>query len=83
MDCFRSGLDWVPGVAAALEGRFGGGASVPKKSKPSNESAGFVCFGGAGSAFGGGLVAIGAAVLALGGGGVSSPKRSCCGALLT
>ncbi len=82
MDCLKSGRDCTPGAAAALEGLFGGGAAVPKKSKPSNESAGFVCFGGAGSAFGAGLVAVGAVVLALGG-GVSSAKRSGCGALLT
>jgi len=76
MDCFRSGRDWVPGVDAALEGRFGAGASVPKKSNPSRESAGLVCFGGAGSAFGGGLVDVGAALFALGGGRLSSANKS-------
>jgi len=57
---------------------------VPKKSKPSKESAGFG-LGGNGSAFGGGggLVDTGAAEAALGGPGAatgpeggSSPKRS-------
>src|SRR5437879_4922457 len=82
IDCFKSGLDCAPGVAAALDGRAGACAS-PKKSSPSNESAGFVCFGGAGSDFGGGLDATGAALFALGGDSAlsSSPKRSCCGAL--
>jgi hypothetical protein len=77
MDCLRSGRDWVPGVDAALAGRFGGGASVPKKSNPSNDSAGFDCFGGAGSAFGGGpgLDTAAAALLALGG-ALSSANRS-------
>jgi hypothetical protein len=46
----------MPGAAAALEGRLGGGAaSVPKKSRPSRESAGLVCLAGAGSAFRDGL----------------------------
>lgn len=57
---------------------------MPKKSKPSKESAGFG-LGGIGSAFGGGggLVDTGAALAALGGAGAatgaaggSSPKRS-------
>jgi len=79
------GQAWIedPGAAAALDGRFGGTVSVPKKSNPSNESAGFVCFGGAASAFGGGLAGIGAAEFALGGGSISSPKRSGCWPLLT
>jgi hypothetical protein len=71
----------VPAVGAALEGRFGTCASLPKKSKPNRESAGLVCFGGAGSAFGGGLDAMGAAETALTG-GLASPKRSGCCCLL-
>lgn len=70
-------------MGAVLDGRLGGGASVPKKSRPRRESAGFVCFGGAGSDFGGGLAGPGPVVLALGGGPISSPKRSCCGGART
>ena len=62
-------------MGAALDGRFGGGASVPKKSRPRRESAGFVCLGGAGSAFGGGLAGTAAAELALCT-GASSPNKS-------
>jgi hypothetical protein len=83
MDCLRSGRDCVPGVGAALAGRLGGAASVPKKSSPSSESAGFDCFGGAASVFGGGLEDIGGPDVALGGGPASSANRSGCGALLT
>jgi hypothetical protein len=66
-----------------LEGLSGGAdCELPKKSNPSNESAGFVCLGGAGSAFGGaGLVIDGPVVLGRGGASVgSSPNRStfCC-----
>lgn len=82
MDCFRSGLDWAPGVGAALEGLFGGGASDPKKSNPNNESAGLVCLGGAGSLFGGGLEGTAAALLDRWGCRPSSANRSCCGARL-
>jgi hypothetical protein len=50
MDCFRSGLEGpveVGGFDAALDGRFvAPGWGSPKKSRPSNESAGFVCLGG-------------------------------------
>lgn len=68
---------------AVLEGLSGGAdCEPPKKSNPSNESAGFVCLGGAGSAFGGaGLVIDGPVVLGRGGASVgSSPNRStfCC-----
>lgn len=83
MDCLRSGRDWDPGVGAALAGRLGAAASVPKKSSPSNESAGFVCFGRAASTFGGGLADIGGPEIALGGGPASSANRSGCGALFT
>lgn len=55
---------------------------MPKKSSPRSESAGLVCFGGVGSAFGGGLDGTAAAELALGI-GASSPNRSGCCALLT
>ena len=69
---------------AALAGRAGGADwLVPKKSRPSRESPGRFCFGGAGGAFcccGGGLEAIvGSAVLARAGVG-SSPNRSMTGA---
>lgn len=83
MDCFKSGRDCTPGVAAALEGRFGGGAESPKKSRPSRESAGFVCLGGAASAFARGLLKGGPAVLDLGEELLSSPNRSGCCVLLT
>lgn len=57
---------------------------MPKKSKPSSESAGFVCFGGAGSALGGGGLDIdGAADIVLEGGPSSSANKSGCGALRT
>lgn len=87
MDCFKSDRGLLPGVAApeaALAGRAGGADwLVPKKSRPSRESPGRFCFGGAAGAFcccGGGLEAIeGSAVLARAGVG-SSPKRSMTGA---
>ena len=54
----------------------------PKKSNPSNESAGFACFGGSAGAFGGGAAAtfMGGPVLGLAGG--SSAKRSTFGWVL-
>lgn len=66
-----------------LEDLSGGAdCELPKKSNPSNESAGFVCLGEAGSAFGGaGLVIDGPVVFGRGGASVgSSPNRStfCC-----
>jgi hypothetical protein len=83
IDCLRSGLDGAAEAPAGpvLEGRAGGAELPPKKSRPKSESPAFVCFGGAGSAFGGGaLVAAGGPVLDRGGAGVASPKRSITGA---
>lgn len=51
MDCFKSGRESPAdaGVEAMLAGRLPvDGWLLPKKSNPSNESAGFVCLGGAG-----------------------------------
>lgn len=88
MDCLRSDRGLLPAVAtpeAALAGRAGGAVwLVPKKSRPSRESPGRFCLGGAAGAFccccGGGLEAIvGSAVLARAGVG-SSPNRSMTGA---
>jgi hypothetical protein len=87
IDCFRSDRGLLPVVAApeaALAGRAGGADwLVPKKSRPSRESPGRFCLGGAAGAFcccGGGLEAIeGSAVLARAGVG-SSPNRSMTGA---
>lgn len=56
---------------------------MPKKSNPNSESTGFVCFGGAGSDFGGGLDDIAATEFARGCWLTSSAKRSGCGTLLT
>lgn len=80
MDCFRSGLDGADAVGPVLEG-LAGCADVPppKKSKPNNESPALVCFGGAGSAFGGTCLPTGGPVLARGGAGDMSPKRSMAG----
>jgi hypothetical protein len=86
IDCLRSGRDGAaeaPDVPVVLDGRAGGADEAPpKKSKPSNESPGLVCFGGAASALGGNARPIeGPVVLGLGGAGSgSSPKRSmfCC-----
>jgi hypothetical protein len=59
-----------------LDGLAGGALWLPpKKSSPSNESAGLVCFGGAGSALGGAALLTGGPVLGRGGAG-SSPNRS-------
>ena len=66
-----------------LDGLAGGlVVEVPKKSKPSKESAGFVCFDGPAGVFGGGTVAIfkGGPVLGLAGG--SSANRSTLGRVL-
>jgi hypothetical protein len=38
----------------SLDGRAGGAGELLKKSSPRRLSAGLVCFGGAGAAFGGG-----------------------------
>jgi len=74
MDCLRSGLDGAVD-STALDGRDGGAAEPPKKSRPRRESAGF-CLAEAVLAFEGGCVLIGGPVL--GRAGVSSPKRSIC-----
>lgn len=83
MDCLRSGRDVaaLDDAADVLEGRSGGAAGAdPKKSSPSRESAGFVAFGGAGSAFGAGF-AVGGPVLGRAGAEIgSSPNRSTTGA---
>lgn len=86
IDCFKSGLEtpaWAPDVGAVLPGRLTGvDWLLPKKSKPSNESAGFVCFAAAGCAeLGGGggrATAVGPVVLGRAGGLIasSSPKKS-------
>lgn len=64
----------------ALDGRAGGADCVPpKKSRPSSESPGLFCFGGAAGALGGGgrVEIAGSVVLGLAMEGVgSSPKRS-------
>jgi hypothetical protein len=57
IDCFRSALDGAAGAFVdpiSLEGRAGGAGELLKKSSPRRLSAGFVCFGGAGAALGGG-----------------------------
>ena len=88
MDCLRSDRGLLPAVAtpeATLAGRAGGADWLfPKKSRPSRESPGRLCLGGAAGAFcrccGGGLEAmVGSAVLARAGVG-SSPNRSMTGA---
>ena len=79
MDCFRSALEGVVEavpVPGPLDGLAAGAGEVPKKSNPSRDSAGFVCFAGAGAAFGGGLEPRGGPVLGLAGALKSSPKRS-------
>lgn len=83
MDCLRSGLEFAAPeeVADVLEGRSGGAAGAdPKKSSPSRESAGFVAFGGAASAFGGGLDMGGPVLGRAGAETVSSPNKSTTGA---
>lgn len=83
IDCLRSGREGAAdALGPVLEGRAGGAELLllPRKSKPSSESPAFVCFGGAGSAFGGGArAAAGGPVLDRGGAGVASPKRSMTG----
>lgn len=84
MDCLRSGLDGpvVPrGFEAVAEALPCGAAGVlPKKSKPSKESPGFVSLGGAADArggIGGSFAAVESVVLGRGGGdSVSSLNRS-------
>ena len=82
MDCFKSGREGpfiARGFAAELAGRALAGWELPKKSKPSNESPGFVCFVAVGAARGCGRTL--SVVLGLAGGeGASSPNRSMFGA---
>ena len=77
IDCLRSGLDGAAAVGPVLEGLAGcADAPPPRKSRPNSESPALVCFGGAGSAFGGTLLPIGGPVLGLAGAGAcSSPNR--------
>ncbi len=80
IELLRSFLDGTAepeGVEAELDGLTdvaGGGA--PKKSRPSRESAAFVCFGAAVVLGGGGLEIGVSVVLGLAGGGGTSSKRS-------
>ena len=84
MDCLRSGLegpDAPAGFESVLEGLPNDADGVlPKKSKPSRESPGFVSLGGAAEprgGIGGGFVPDGSVVLGRAGGdGVSSLKKS-------
>jgi len=81
MDCLRSDRPGTPGVPtdAALDGRAGGADCVPpKKSRPSNDSPGLFCFGGAAGALTGGGRAETAGSVVTGRGGCdgSSPNRS-------
>jgi hypothetical protein len=80
IDCFKSDLDWGGAEASpprSLDGRAGAAAGeLPKKSSPNRDSAGFVAFGGAGFALGGGCVPNGGPVLGLAGADISSPNRS-------
>ncbi len=83
MDCLRSGLDG-PDVRAGFEPVLEGlprdeDGVLPKKSKPSRESAGLVSFAGAAGARegrGGGFLAAGSVVLGLAGGEIVSLKKS-------
>lgn len=78
MDCLRSAFDGPVDLLSdpmSLEGRAGAGA-LPKKSNPSRDSAGLLCFAGATLAFGGGCVPAGGPVLGLAGAEISSPNRS-------
>lgn len=79
MDCFRSGRDCPPELDTVLAGRLCAGGGAPKKSRPSRESAGLVCFGGAASDFGGTRLVGGPERLARG--ASSWANRSGCGAL--
>lgn len=87
IDCFRSGREspvCEVDVGAVLPGRLAGvDWLLPKKSKPSNESAGFVCFAAAAGCAelgggGGRATAVGPVVLGRAGGLIasSSPKKS-------
>ena len=74
---FLEGAVEPEGVEAELDGLaedVGGGA--PKKSRPSSESAAFVCFGAAVVFGGGGLVPAISVVLGLAGGAGISSNRS-------
>jgi hypothetical protein len=82
IDCFKSDLEGPaapPAAPKSLDGLAGAAGELPKKSSPSRDSAGFVCFAGAGCPFGGGCVPRGGPVLGLSGGEMSSPKRSMAG----
>ena len=84
MDCLRSGLEVLvipTEFDEALDGRAEGWEE-PKKSRPSRESPGLLCFAGAGGpAFATGLELGVSVVLGLiGGAGMSSPNRSMVGA---
>ena len=80
IDCLRSGREGTAdpvGVDAELDGLpvdEAGGA--PKNSRPSNESAAFVCFGGAEVLGGGGRETGISVVLGLAGGSIMSPNKS-------
>ncbi len=80
MDCLRSDFDGplaVPPTAPrSFDGRAGAAGGAPKKSRPRRDSAGLVCFAGAGGALDGGCVPSGGPVLGRAGGVTSSPKRS-------
>jgi hypothetical protein len=80
MDCLRSDFEgpFAAPLAAprSFDGRVGGAGAAPKKSRPRRDSAGLVCFGGAGCALEGGCVMWGGPVLGRAGGETSSPKRS-------
>jgi hypothetical protein len=65
--------------AKLLEGFAGATGELLKKSNPRRDSAGLLCFAGAGAAFGGGWVPIGGPVLGRTGAVISSPKRSIVG----
>lgn len=84
MDCFKSGLEGTAepvGVDEELDDladRPEGGP--PKKSRPSNESAAFVCLGGAEALGGGGRAPAVSVVFGLAGGSGTSPNKSTAGA---
>lgn len=86
MDCFRSGLEGAvepPGVDAELDGLpMDDEGGPPKKSRPNNESAAFVCFGGPEDLEGGSRLPGVSVVLGLAGGSGTSPNRSTGGAAL-
>ena len=80
IDCLRSGLEGpagIFGVEDELDGLAGGiDCGPPKKSRPSNESAAFCCFGGAGFSGGGARAPAVSVVLGRAGGSGISPNRS-------